>query len=1349
MLRRILTIITMLFLCTFESGAQNVLFFNSKQGLSNTCIHNIYEDSRHNIWIGTQNGLNRYDGTKINVYRHIEGDSQSLLQDETTFALEYDRNNILIGTGKGIQVFNYATNKFQSLPFVGINGDTLRVRVIGFYKINDNGKERIMMTFTGYGNGEIVKDAKGNFQLKHINEFNADNNYNPTFFYQDKRNNVWTINNHHLYLRKGKKMKLYPDIKSPIKLVESTTGNLYAATDNNGLYLYNVKKDHFEMIASPAELGGVLYGINPWRDTRIFLCTDGGGLRVYNEKTKQITESSIKVNDFNTATSNVKDAICDSYGNVWVGIYFKGVMLKPHTESNFEYIGRHSITKNSLGTNSVFTLTKADDNKNLWVAVDNDGLYYLSADGTHSQHYSKETVPNMPVSFTTISSLSSSRLLLGTYYDGLWSFNNGNFSLITKEINQVFDTCPADNGCYWIGSMGGGLYYFNPSDNSFKQYIANYNSGAEGVKIIHNNYIYSVKQFGNKVFVGTSDGLIICQYDGNGVISKKSTIMLRTYSIKHMEASVDKKQMYLGTNNGLYVLDIKTNELTNYSTTDGLPNNSVESVLVDGSNVWLGTDDGLSCFDSKDKSFANFFTDDGIQDNEFNKGATVSMNGFLYFGGVSGLTYFDPKVIIAQDGMDAPMKLKLVDLSIAGKTIHCNDDSRDYEILEDVLDDCHEIHLSHKDNHFVIQLGIEGLFTQHVTYEYSIDGKDWTNQGEASRLYFDNLKPGKHTLRIRAVSYNGVSEERELIIKVKAAWYESWWAQILYFLLFALICYLGYLYVKRLIAARKVLARHQQEQEINEARIQFFMNISHEIRTPMTLILAPLEKLIRMDKDPECQRSYKLIKQNANRILRLINQMMDVRKIDQGKYQLDYHKVEIVSFIQNAFDVFRTQAESRNINYNFNHDGINTLTVEVDPENIDKIIMNLLSNAFKFTPDGGSISVDLFMKDDSNFGLTITDTGGGIADEDKQKIFERFYSAGHKNGYIGTGIGLNLTAMLVKLHKGEIVVKDNPQGKGTQFDISIPTISGVDTSNAEEYHIEDTDTVEKNALVVPVTDLKQTDGTSDSSSETMVNRIVLVEDDTSIRQYVNSELSADAEVVDFSDGQQAWDYIIANPTCVSLVVSDIMMPVMDGLTLCQKVKSNFNTNHIPILLMTALGSDADRIAGITNGADAYISKPFNIDVLRTTALGLLRSRQLLQGRFKSEKLQEDTIEKKELESPDENLMRRIMKVINDNLDNDELSVEMIADIVGISRVHFYRKMKDMTGQSPREFVKYVRLKEAARLLSTKKMDIAGVSIACGFKSPSSFSTYFKALYGLSPSEWMKKQAASEDEQQEK
>ena len=1308
-------------------NAQNVMFFSSKQGLSNSRVRNITEDSRHNIWVTTQNGLNRFDGVKMNVYHHEFDNPSSLLYDESICVLEYEKDKMLVGTAAGVQWYDYATDKFTTIPYIQEGGDTLRARVVSLNRIQKN---RVMVCFAGYGCGELKQEKNGQFTVRRTNEFDIDG-VSPVRFYEDARGTLWVINGKDdLYRQKAKGYHKYGDLKIIRKLCETSSGTLYAATYNQGVFVYDRNTDSFRMLASKEELGGAILGINPWTEGRLFISTDGGGVCVYDEHLERLVRNVISVKDFDMATSNVTNAICDSFGNVWVAVYMKGVVMKPINQSAFSYIGQNSIPRNTIGKNSIFAIASANAaapySKGIWASADNDGLYLVSADGMSSKHWNVDNTPGIPHAFTTIYDAAPSAVLMGTFYDGLWQMKDGRFSCLSKDIDKVFEIRPAaQKDCYWIATIGEGFFYYQYATGKYISYKPDVNRD-----IIGNPYVYTVLPVKDKLFVGTADGMLVAYPDKEGVITKKSTRIPGHSAVRHLAASPDGQTVWAATNEGLVKMDYASLKYRIYTTADGLPVNSITSVCVDGTDLWMGTDFGLSCLDTKKDSFTNFFVDDGLQDNEFSRGAVFMRDGTIYLSGIGGITYFDTKSLKAWQGGSRSLRLRLVDVLVDDKAMHKGDKSGSYDILEGLVDECGRIDLCHTDNHFTLELCVEGLNNQHVTYEYSIDGGKWMDQGgNSSRIIFDNLQPGTYHIKVRAHALGSVSEERELVAVVHPAWYASVWAKVIYFLLFLVLCWFVYEYVKRQMRLRRIMERNRQQRELNETRIQFFMNISHEIRTPMTLILAPLERMIGHDKDPERQRNYLLMRENSRRILRLINQMMDVRKIEQGKFLLDYHPVELVEFLQNIYDVFAANAQSRNIDYTFVHE-MDRLQVYVDPDNMDKIVMNLLSNAFKFTPDGGKVTLQLIEKD-ADFEVRVADSGVGIPDDEKQKVFERFYSAKHQNGYMGTGIGLNLTSLLVRLHKGTITIEDNPEGQGTLFIVNMPvgdeSLRVIKQESLQE--VEDkpeTEEMDTASLL-----------NFDRPADTHRRNALLVEDDEAIRQYVQSELSSELVVQACANGQEAWDYIVSHPGKVDIVVSDIMMPVMDGMTLCQKLKSNFNTNHIPIVLVTALGSDADRIVGISNGADAYVSKPFNIDVLRTTILQLLKTRQILQGKYHGDKQQEEHIDKVEMESPDENLMKRVMKVINENMDNPELSVEVVADKVGISRVHFYRKMKDLTGQSPRDFVKYVRLKEAARLLAEKDYDITGVSVATGFKSLSAFSTSFKALYGLTPSEWVK------------
>ena len=1308
---------------TLSINAQNISFFTSKQGLVNSCIQSLYEDSRHNIWVGTRNGLNRYDGVKMNIYRPSDSNPNSLKYNSILCFYEYSPQHILIGTSNGLISYSYATDDFTDVPFISNGGDTINVHVSWMYRLKSG---KMLACIPGYGSGRIEPDGQGLLVARQDSTYSTGpNRVSPSHIIEDKNQNLWVLNNEfEVYRKTANGYKRYDIPGRPCNFCLSTSGRLYLGSEHAGLFVYSKETDSFRPVGSgPADYN--LWSIRSWTDGRIFICTDGNGLKVYDEHTDKITESNIQTNEFNLATANVKDALSDAYGNVWVGIYWRGVMMKPINQSTFEYIGRNSITKNTIGTNPVTAIAPSADQR-LWVATDHDGIYRLSPDGTTSQHWGPSEHTQSPPTLNALLDDGQGTLWMGGYTSGFWSMNiqSGTFTKSRHDISRVFHLARDTAGSLWISTLGMGFYRYNPATDEVIHYINHSDNIQSSTLLNPNHFVFCICPRGETLYVGTANGLEIYRQKEKLLIPK--AVKLLRHNILCIKPD-ERGNLWLGTTNGLHRLDLKTDSLKSYTLADGLPNLVINSIELQDGNLWLGTDNGLASLDIQKENFENFYNEDGLQDNEFSQRASVTLSGNYYFGGINGITYFHEDRI-ANLKSAGSFSIHLVDLYINNKAVHQGDKSGSYDILDNCVDETRMVHLAYDVGSFSVEVAAPSVTGRHIAYEYSFDGRNWTTQeGNTGRIIIQGLTPGLHKLHIRARTYQAISDVRTLLITIHHPWYTSPLALIIYLILAILAGWAIYNIVHRQITARRVLLRHRHEREINEARIQFFMNISHEIRTPMTLIMAPLEKLMGMDTDDTHQRNYRLIHQNAKRILRLVGQLMDVRKIEKGSYRLDYAATDLIPFIQNTCDVFTSAAQAHNIDFRFLHDQP-SLLVKTDAENLDKILMNLLSNAFKFTPDGGAVTVQLKTPKD-RLQLTVTDTGSGISDADKPRVFERFYSAGNKQNYIGTGIGLNLTYLLVQLFKGDIAVTDNPHGPGTRFTVSLPLITARQAAPAQPLPQPaqpggkaGTETLHD---LLPIEKLRG-----------MKHRnVLIVEDDEAIRQYLHSELSHDMVLTQFADGAQAWQFIQKQPDKVDLVISDRMMPGMDGLTLCQHIKQNPLTNHLPVILITALGSDADRIEGLSGGADAYVSKPFNIDVLRTTAINLMQSRLLLQGKLVTEQQTEEKLDKVELTSPDEHLMERVMRVINQNMDNADLSVESFADQVGVSRVHFYRKIKELTGQSPRDFLKTIRLKEAARLLREKNLDITSVSDATGFKTLSTFSTSFKALYGMTPSEY--------------
>ena len=531
------------------------------------------------------------------------------------------------------------------------------------------------------------------------------------------------------------------------------------------------------------------------------------------------------------------------------------------------------------------------------------------------------------------------------------------------------------------------------------------------------------------------------------------------------------------------------------------------------------------------------------------------------------------------------------------------------------------------------------------------------------------------------------------------------------------------------------LQEHIHAEEMADAKLRFFMNISHEIRTPMTLIVAPLQSLIKQDTDAHRRSIYETIRRNAERILGLINQMMDLRKIDKGQMQMHMRETNLVAFIDDIYSLFAQQAKNKNIGFFFDHPN-EEISAWIDRNNFDKIIINILSNAFKFTPTGGEVRIRL-TANDKEASISIYDNGEKIPEDKLDRIFERFYqspsSVNDRN--IGTGIGLDLTRSLVELHHGSIVARNNADNKGCEFIVTIPL--GNEHLTAEEML---TDEVEEEkpaeSLIEDTLEEKETDKVSNDLPKVgKRQRIVIVEDDAEIRNYLTDTLSADYDITGCTNGKEGLAAVLKGKT--DLVISDVMMPEMDGTTLCSKIKTNNATSHIPVILLTAKSREEDQLEGLETGADAYIIKPFNMDILRRTIANLIHSHQTLQLKFGRNDQLEKLVDDIKMKSPDEKLLERVMATINQNLNNADLSVDMIAEEVGISRVHLHRKMKELTGQTPHDFIRNIRLKRAAQLLTNQNMNITEVMYACGFNNAASFSTIFKKFYGLSPRDFMR------------
>lgn len=1358
------TLLSFLFLFFTICGyAQSEKLFTVDRELSNSNINQIYQAKNGVIWIATEDGLNRYDGAKFSAYKHEEGRDCSLVDNNVRAIFEDSKGNFLIGTQRGLQLYDPATELFKEIPILYQTGVNMNAHISMILE-RKNGD--LLIGTAGHGIYSLRLDGPEPV----ITETQLIPSFFIKYLFEDQAGNLWISTEgkgiycidtsgktHHYFTGKENAWNIVTNI------CEDEKGRIYASSISKGMFIYDPKKDTFDPIPCPILPCLPINTLHAAGQGKIYIGTIGYGIKVYDTYTQQIKESEFSFTTFDFNKADVYAIMKDKADNLWLGINSKGVMLLPATTNQFKYIGHKSVATNQIGSNCIKSVCK-DSEGTLWLGTANDGIYGIKDKNRPTVHFEhKDNGQSVPSTIVSIHQTPDGRIWLASPLEGLAEMNPKTgtcryYKLQDRNQNDVRNisclTSDKDGERLWIAAMGGGLFYMDLKTGNInrcgsfengKEYQENYN-------VLHNGWIASLLYTRNhKLYIGT--------YDGLGCLDTKTMSFTSTYgknrlfpgSIIQTLFEDEKGDIWAGTTKGLLHIDGQNGTSKTYTTHDGLPNNTICAIQGNNENgLWISTNYGITNLNLRTNNFINYYAGNGLQGNEFSKNAACTdENGYLIFGGINGITFFQPSEITME--VKKP-EVRIADFYIHNKAIKKGTKSGRYPIINTSLQDAKQFRLCYKDNSFSIEFSAMEFYNpERITYLYSINGATWTALSPGvNRVSFSDLAPGTYHFRMKAKNYTVYSEEKEITIQIDPAWWVSGWAKLIYTILLLGIISFIIMQIRHRYQTRQQMLQHIHAEQINEAKLQFFINISHEIRTPMSLIISPLQQLMAKDKDAECRKLYATIQRNAERILQLVNQLMDIRKIDKGQMSLIFRKAEIVSFIQDILVTFDQQIKAKKLKLNFQTSSPE-IDLWIDIKNFDKIILNLLSNACKFTPENGQVEVSINTGEDDTLQanaplrhyieLTVADSGIGIAPAEREHIFERFYQIRNSsnNSNIGTGIGLHLTRSLVELHHGNIRVEDNGEGQtGSRFIIRLP----LGHAHLKKEEIEEdtithitTEHTESNYMLTTPSSTCDDSEENDSKMRARSRRHVLVvEDDEEIRRYICRELSNDFYMTECSNGKEALAAILKQTP--DLIISDVMMPEMDGLTLCRKIRQNVNINYLPIILLTARTREEDNLEGLETGADAYLMKPFSIELLRKTVLSLIRRREQLRNTFSGRQNQEEQISTPEVKSPDDRLMERVMRVINENLSNPALTVEMISSEVGISRVHLHRKLKELTNQTTQHLIRNVRLKQAASLLAEKRHSITEVATLTGFTHPTYFATAFREMYGVSPSEYM-------------
>ncbi len=1331
---------------TANSSEISFDYFLQEDGLPNNRVQCIYQDKKGWMWIGTSQGLSRFDGYSFVNFLPNPADSNSLTGNLVRVITEDKKGNLLIGTENGgLNIFNRQKERF-SQPYQ--NHEEFRMKEVS---VNAIVLDKDGNTWLGTDFNVCIIDTAGNLFPVHPKTINPDIQFEGNFVRNlqfDRKGRLWIGTNKGIFIYhpSSNEIELFnlpfgENVNREIwELYLDEEGLIWIGTYSSGAFLVDpeIKKIQSIVLEPVVERSETVRCISKgvfgeyWIGTR-------GGLYVYS-KSRGVTGfyRHDERRPRSLSNNSILSVFNDNKGETWIGTR-GGLNLLAKSKQVFHNFGALPGDNAYLNSSTVWAFWM-DEKGKIWIGTEDGGINiydpvtetyrYLKSDDNNRNTISQDCIKAFQED-------GKGNLWVGTFLGGIDVINlqSGNISHFkhdpdipgTLSDNRVWDILRDKNGDFWVATTGG-VDKFNKETNSFK-HISQI-SGDDQVSWIEED------SNGNLWFGSTNEVIIFN--------SQENTIQ-RYFEHPQSMFEDSKRRIWITTiDNGIALYNIGSGAVKYYNEKDGLANNQALCILEDNEhNLWVSTSNGLSKFNPENGSFQNFSSRDGLSNNQFcARAAYKTPNGQLLFGSVSGYNMFDPAEIKSDENN---IPIVFTDLKIFNKSVPIGNDKK--SVLSKSISETEHLVLNFDQNVFTLEFAALNYVNSNKNlYTYKLEGfnHDWIEPSRTRTATYTNLDPGDYTLRIKRLGQGIQNEDNELQLNITILppiWKTNWFLS----LFFVLIIFLIYTLVRFVINREKiknqlVLERINAKKlhEIDMMKLKFFTNISHEIRTPLTLILGPLEKLQGKDvTQNDIKENLRLMYRNAKNLDKLISQLLDFRKLQTGNLKLNLTEGDIVDFIRNIVNSFNDYALEKEINLKFNtlKKG---LTAAFDPDKTEKILNNLISNAFKFTDRGGTVSVNfslVFDTTDDDFEdngkekqfveISVKDTGKGIALNNINRIFQRFFQPDNEEANSGVGIGLALVKELVEIHHGNIFVTSKP-GKGTKFTFRIPYISElvVKPSSAQADDEMQDDTF-----------ISLTETWLDETRKNLHSKIMLiVEDNADVRHFIANQFSSAFKIIEAKNGEVGWK--IALEVIPDIIISDIIMPQTDGYELCELVKSDERTSHIPVILLTALHSKEHEIKGITTGADDYITKPFDLSVLQAKVENLLSIRQSLKEKFTGTVILEP--KNIEITSPDERFLQKAIEVVEKNISNSDLDIENFSVQVGVSRMQLYRKLHALTDMTVKEFIRNIRLKRAAQMLEQRKLNVSEVAYEVGFKDLSHFRKCFKREFGMSASEYVSK-----------
>ena len=1361
MIRKSLSILFLILsVLTLYAEKTNYLYsFNSdlNEGISQLSVMTIYQDSRGYLWFATKNGLNRFNGKEYKIYHREDGNEQSLSNNSVTSITEDQEGYLWVGTNNGLNRIDLNTNEIKR------------------YNLETNGlvANSISTVYTDRSGCLWVGTWEG------LNRYNREGDHFEYIPIEDDTERAMIVT-----------------------LLEDSSGRFGIGTRNKGLLLCDHQMNLISQFTSESKNmplnNNNITSIYEDDKKQIWVGCKNSGLNKINLRDNEVTSYT----NLNSGLSNNSvRCIIEWQGKLLIGT-FDGIFdLDKATERIVKVAGYDDINK-SLSHYSVYCFC-VDRDKTLWVGTFAGGVNYLNKfTNRFVLHKPQEELNIRTGIYGAITYESPEDLWIATEGYGLLNYNKrtneSHYYLIDPSVRFAFNTNIIksvfyEDGYVWCGTTKGEIYKFNIKTKKFSlyhQYPIEYS--IYSIIRDHNGVLWvggASTEFGLTCFVNDSLVTTFCnnvdepiyfsnvrcileEEDGVFLLGSTAEGLLRFDTHKKQltkysnEASVEKYRIpnnYISAivrtksgeiwgstyGGGIFQLDESKAIRRIMTVREGLLDNNI-CTLVESSDqrLWMSTVNGLIMFDPAKDEVRNYHRHNGIDIREFTLHSGIALpDGSLCFAGSNGFVTFH---VEAMDKNNNIPPVVLEQLSVNNHPVEVGDESA---ILDKVLDGMETIRLAYNENNFSITYqALNYIYATQNQYAYKLEGydTDWNYVGERNSAFYTNLSPGKYVFLVKASNNDGVwnEEGRSLIIIVQPPLWRTWYAYLFYVIALAAIIYgiLYYVNIKRNLEAglkMKQLEKQKQE-EFHQAKIRLFTNFSHELRTPLMLIITPFEELVkRVDIPAELHDKLSIIYKNAQKLLLLVNQLMDLHKNQAGSMDLKVSEGDICEYIKEIYYAFNQIALTNEVKFTLNCTP-KTINGWFDKSLLEKVVFNLLSNAFKYTASGESVLMEvsevtlkeldpkrtdgLYKDENSQYViLKVKDSGKGIEEGEADKIFTPFYQIPETSGInlSGTGIGLSLVYTIVQLHRGVIYV-DHTETKGACFVVILP----VSRSAFSEEQIESRE-IDKIAEITNTEDISVSLPVTENKDQPKY-KILLVEDDKDVRDYLKKSLEAEYIVIEAADGVRAYEKVVQD--FPDLVLSDIMMPKRDGLELCTMIKNDIRIGHIPVILMTARSMVVHIKEGFQAGADDYIVKPFNMDVLQTRIRSLLASREQLKKLY-GKRFSPDVMGI-EVKSADERFSQKLFDVIEKNISNEKLDVELLCTEIGISRANLYRKLKSITELSPMELIRNKRLEMAAKLLKESEMNVSEIASHLGFNSHSYFSNSFKAFYGCTPTEFV-------------